>query len=130
MTTLNVRSKKQQTAETPSEQLIKKADSAVTIDTPNGFKVTLKKPGVLSQFRLVKMLGDAAKNQVYVGMMLPMTYVSEIDGRAIAYPNSERELEALITRLDEEGVNAVMNGVAQHFGGQADPEAAKADIKN
>jgi len=130
MTTVNIRNTKKAAAQTPSEQLIKAADSAVTIDTPNGFKVTLKKPGVLSQFRLVKMLGDAAKNQVYVGMMLPMTYVSEIDGKTVAYPNSERELEALITRLDEDGVNAVMQGVAENFGGQANPEAAKEDIKN
>ncbi|KUZ66883.1 hypothetical protein WI36_24265 [Burkholderia ubonensis] len=134
MTTINVRQKKTPAepvrAETPSQQLIKKADSAVTIDTPNGLKVTLRKPGVLSQFRLVKMLGEAAKNQVYVGMVLPITYITGIDGMPVNYPNSEREIEALITRLDEDGVTAVMQAVDEHFGAQSKPDEVREEVKN
>lgn len=128
MTTLNVRSKKTVT-ETPSEALIQKADGAVIIDTPSGMTITLKKPGVLSQFRLVKMLGEAANNQVYFSMILPMTYITAIDGKALNYPNSEREIEALITRLDEDGVTAVMKGVQEHFADKT-PEEVKEEIKN
>ena len=61
MTTVNVRKKAAAATETPSESLVKKAAAEVTIETPNGFSVTLKRPGVLSSFRLVKMLGDAAR---------------------------------------------------------------------
>ncbi|HEF4743302.1 hypothetical protein KTE60_11625 [Burkholderia multivorans] len=117
-------------SETPSQQLIKKADASVTIDTPNGMKVTLRKPGVLSQFRLVKMLGEAAKNQVYVGMVLPITYITGINGTPVNYPNNEREIEALITRLDEDGVTAVMQAVDEHFGAQSKPEEVREEIKN
>ncbi|HDR9003054.1 hypothetical protein [Burkholderia vietnamiensis] len=133
MTTINVRNKKQaqpQIGETPSQQLIKKADASVTIDTPNGLQVTLRKPGVLSQFRLVKMLGEAAKNQVYVGMVLPITYITGIDGKPVNYPNNEREIEALITRLDEDGVTAVMQAVDEHFGAQSKPEEIREEVKN
>lgn len=115
--------------ETPSQQLIAKADSAVVIETPNGFSVTLRKPGVLSQFRLVKMLGDSAKNTTYVSMILPVTFVSHVNGLAVSM-NSEREIEALISRLDEDGIASVMQGVAEHFGSQADAESVKAEVKN
>jgi hypothetical protein len=130
MTTVNVRKKAAAATETPSDALVKKAAAEVTIETPNGFTVTLKRPGVLSSFRLVKMLGDAARNVVYMNMVLPFTYITAIDGRAVAAPNTEREIEALITRLDEEGVAAVMNAVQENFGAQQDPEEAQAEVKN
>jgi uncharacterized protein YbjT (DUF2867 family) len=129
MTTVNVRKKSAPAADTPSKELVKKAAEAVTIDTPNGLTVTLKKPGVLSQFRLVKILGEAAKNQVYVSMVIPITFVTAIDGKPVSYPNTEREIEATIQRLDEDGVTAVMNAVMEHFGGES-PEAQQEEVKN
>lgn len=114
---------------TPSQQLVKAADAAITIETPNGLTITLKKPGVLSQFRLVKMLGASASNTTYVNMVLPITYITAIDGRGVQYPNNEREIEALITRLDDEGVDAVMNAVYSAFGKQ-NPDEDKAAVKN
>jgi hypothetical protein len=126
---VNVRKKSAPVADTPSKELVKKAAEAVTIDTPNGLTVTLKKPGVLSQFRLVKILGEAAKNQVYVSMVIPITFVASIDGKQVNYPNTEREIEATIQRLDEEGVTAVMNAVMEHFGGES-PEAQQEEVKN
>jgi uncharacterized protein YbjT (DUF2867 family) len=129
MTTVNVRKKSAPVADTPSKELVKKAAEAVTIDTPNGLTVTLKKPGVLSQFRLVKILGEAARNHVYVSMVIPITFVASINGVAVNYPNTEREIEATIQRLDEEGVTAVMNAVMENFGGES-PEAQKEEVKN
>lgn len=113
----------------PSAQLIAKADASVVVTLADGRTVTLKKPGVLSQFRLVRMLGDAAKNQVYVSMVLPFTYITAIDGAAVLAPNTEREIEALITRLGDEGVDAVMHGVADNFGSSS-PDDVKEEIKN
>ncbi len=43
--------------------------------------MTLKEPGVLSQFRLAKILGEAARNQVYFDMVTPIIFVSSINGR-------------------------------------------------
>jgi uncharacterized protein YbjT (DUF2867 family) len=129
MTTVNVRKKTAAPASTPSSELVKKAAEVVTIETPNGLTVTLKKPGVLSQFRLVKILGEAARNQVYVSMVIPITFVASINGVAVNYPNTEREIEATIQRLDEEGVTAVMNAVMENFGGES-PEAQKEEVKN
>lgn len=114
--------------QTPSEELVKQAAGEYQITDARGRRITLKKPGVLGQFRLVKILGESAQNQVYVGMVLPLIFVSEIDGEPVHFPQSEREVDALIQRLDEDGITAVMNGVQEHFG-QADPEADKTAIK-
>jgi hypothetical protein len=115
--------------ETPSSAIVKQAAARVVIESANGHSIALQKPGVLAQFRLVKILGKSAENTVYVQMVLPLTYVVEIDGVPVSQPNSEREIEALITRLDEEGVAAVMQGVQENFGAQSADETRDA-IKN
>jgi hypothetical protein len=62
-------------------------------------------------------------------MVLPLIYVTAIDGDPVYQPASKREVEALIQRLEEEGVGAVMNGVQANFGA-SNPEADKAKLKN
>ena len=113
----------------PSEQVIAKSLSEIEIVDARGRKLTLKKPGVLAQYRLVEMLGNTAANQTYVGMVLPLIYLSEIDGVSVPQPVSKRELEALIQRLDEDGIEAVSTNVMQSFG-KSDPDADKAALKN
>lgn len=116
------------TATTPSQQLTAEALKSAEIKDARGRVIRLTRPGVLAQFNLVRMLGDVASNQAYVQMCLPLLFVSGIDGNAVMMPNSERELHALIQRLDDEGVTAVALGVREHWGAP-DPEAAKADVK-
>lgn len=113
----------------PSAELINKAVAEVTITDARGRTFTLKRPGVLAQYRLVDMLGESAKNEVYMGMVLPLTYVAAIDGQPEGAPASRRQLDALIQRLDEDGIAAIMVGVQENFG-TADPEKDKAALKN
>ena len=79
--------------------------------------------------RLIEVLADSAKNEVYMAMVLPRIYITAIDDEAIYQPISKREVEALIQKLDEEGIQAVMQGVQEHFGTQ-DAEKDKAALKN
>ena len=113
---------------TPTEQVIAKASAEVAVTDARGRTIRLKKPGVLAQYRLIEILGESAKNEVYVGMVLPLIYVCEIDGDQVAQPNTKREVDGLIQRLDEDGIAAVMNGVQSHFG-SVDPEADQAALK-
>jgi len=115
--------------QTPTAQVIAKAAAAVTITDARGRSITLKKPGVLAQFRLIEALGDTAKNEVYVRMVMPLIYVAEVDGDPVPPPVRKSEVEALIQRMDEDGIAAVMEGVTANFGAQ-DPEAEKAAVKN
>lgn|GEM_PF-1005397 len=88
-----------------------------------GRVITLGKPGVLAQFRLTKMLGPLAANHTYMQMILPLLYIKSIDdgdgegAHPIGFPQTDREVEALIQRLDEEGVGNVCLAVTKHFNG-------------
>lgn len=115
--------------ESPSALAVAKAAAEHIIADSRGRKIKLKKPGVLAQFRLIEALGDSAKNEVYMGMVLPLIFVVEIDGDAVSMPNTKREVEALIQRLDEDGISAVSVGVHEHFG-KSDPEKDKQALKN
>lgn len=113
----------------PTEQLVAAANASFEVKDARGRTITLRKPGVLSQFRLVEGLGDAAANTTYVRMVLPLIYVGAIDGDQVGPLNSKLKVEALIQRLDEEGIGAVSLGVEKHFG-QQDAEADREAIKN
>ena len=115
--------------ENASAELTAQALAEVAVTDASGRSITLRKPGVLAQYRLVKILGDAAKNEVYMGMVLPLIFVTAIDGDAVTQPRGKREVEALIERLDENGISAVVAGVQEHFG-ETDPEKDKAALKN
>lgn len=114
--------------QTPSEQAVAKASAEVVITDAKGRAIKLKKPGVLAQFRMIEILGESAKNIVYTGMVLPLIFVAEIDGDAVLQPQSKRELEALIQRLDEDGVAAVTAGMNQYFG-SSDPDGDREAVK-
>lgn len=114
---------------TPSAEAVAKAVAETSVPDARGRVITLKKPGVLAQYRLVELMGDSAKNEVYMGMVLPLIFVTAIDGDAVTQPRSKREVEALIERLDEDGISAVSVAVQEHFG-PSDPETDKAALKN
>jgi hypothetical protein len=115
--------------QTPSAQVVTKAISATTVTDSAGRTITLKKPGVLAQYRLIEALGATAKNEVYMAMAMPLIYVSEIDGDSVILPSTKIQVEALIQRLDEHGIQAVIQGMQENFG-KSDPDADKAALKN
>lgn len=115
--------------QTPSAQVIAKATESTETTDARGRVITMRKPGVLAQYRLVEILGDTAKNEVYMGMVLPLMFVTAIDGEAVLPFARKSEVEALIQRLDEDGILAVADAVTKNYG-KPDPEADRAALKN
>lgn len=115
--------------ESPSAELIAAAKREATVTDSLGRVIRLKKPAVLAQFRLVEALGETSKNQVYMGMVMPLIFVAQIDGEAVPAPTSKLQVEALIQRLSDEGVRAVMEAVNENFG-TPNPDADQAALKN
>jgi hypothetical protein len=114
----------------PSDEVVQQSLLPCNVSDIRGRVFTLQKPGVLAQFRMIEMLGgELAQNQVYVGMVLPLMYIAEIDGEPVPRMTTKRELEALIQRLDEDGIMAVASGVEANFG-RPNPEADQAALKN
>ncbi|MRW88868.1 hypothetical protein GJ699_02600 [Duganella sp. FT80W] len=103
--------------------------SAEVATIPAGdITITLKKPGVLAQYRIVEIVGgDAAKNQTYMGMVLPLLWIIAINETPTPPISTKRELEALITRLGEVGTDAVMGHV---YGNPAEAELSEEAVKN
>jgi hypothetical protein len=121
--------KPQRTASTPSEEVVRAAAEEFAVTDARGRTITLKKPGILAQYRLVEAMGaEAAKNEVYMGMVLPIIFVTSIDGLHVPAPTNKSQIEGLITRLDDDGIAAVAQGVQDHFGVQ-DPEADRESLK-
>jgi len=114
----------------PTEQLVAAAQQTFDVTDSRGRVITLRKPGVLAQFRLVEALGETARNTTYVNMVLPLLFVSAIDAEPVGQLTNKLQVEGLIQRLDDPGLEAVMKGVEAHFGKQdaeADREALKKD---
>ena len=113
---------------TPTNEVLAKASEETHVTDSHGRTIKIKKPGVLAQYRLIEALGDSAQNQTYMGMVLPLIYVTAIDDLAVHQPKSKLQVEALIQQLDEHGIEAVMRHVQETFG-KADPDQDKAELK-
>lgn len=101
---------------TPSQLAATAARAQVIVTDGLGRAITLKKPGPLAQFRIVEAVGaNSAENRTYMNMVLPLIFVTQIDEEMVITPATKGEIEALIQRLDEEGLAAVMDGVNKHF---------------
>ena len=115
--------------ETPTQEILAKASEESFVIDSIGRTIKIKKPGVLSQYRLIEALGDSAQNRTYMGMVLPLIYVTSIDDMAVNQPKTKLQVEALIQQLDEHGIEAVMKHVQEKYG-SADPEKDKEELKN
>src|SRR5260363_37564 len=112
----------------PSEEIIQAAHAEITVLDARHRVIRLKKPGVIAQYPLIELLGESAKKEVYMGMVLPLISVTAINDGPVYMAGSKAQVEALIQQLDEDGSAAVMQGVQEYFG-KADPEGDKAALK-
>jgi hypothetical protein len=100
------------------------------ITDARGRSLKLKKLDIISESRLVRMLGqDTVTNQIYMnGYVLPAVMVREIDGESVPLPTSIREIEALIQRLDNDGIGSVLNYLQSS--GADNPTSEEDELKN
>jgi hypothetical protein len=113
----------------PTEKVIAAANQEISLtNEATGQNYKLKRPGVLAQFHLVEVLGETAKNEVYMGLAFPLMYVTEINGEPVFEPRTKAEFEAIVQRLDFDGVNFIPVKVLELFGNET-PEKDKAAIK-
>ncbi|WP_234775174.1 hypothetical protein [Paraburkholderia tropica] len=107
-------------AYTPTQAILRKEASQVDVTDARGRILTLKKPDVLAQFDLIEALGDLAKNDVYRIMCIPAIYVVAIDGSPAPSPSNREQMRALISRLGEEGFEAIKSAIDKHWGAAED----------
>lgn len=100
---------------TPTEEILKQTQKEITVTDKRGRTITLKKYTYLRETQFIRMLGETASNDRYLSGVLPVLYVTAIDDDRILTPNTQRELDAIINRLDEDGMIAISNGIRENF---------------
>jgi len=94
--------------ETPSQLLMAAATQIGTTEDNLGRRLTVRRLTALDRLRLFKAIGpELAQNAPYFGMAALATSVIEIDGVPVPQPMTESQLEGLVQRLGDEGIEAV-----------------------
>lgn len=112
---------------TPTEEFIKKTTAEITDSL--GRKITVTKPAPLARFRFIEALGKSADIETYVQMMSPLLFVTAIDGDSNIAKSTKLHLEALVNRLGDEGIEAVIKGINENFAEVVNPTETKEEIK-
>jgi hypothetical protein len=94
--------------ETPSRRLIAAAARLETASDSLGRRLTVRRLTALERLRLFKAVGpELAQNPPYFGMAALAACVIDIDGVPVPPPTTEAQLESLVQRLGDEGIEAV-----------------------
>jgi hypothetical protein len=108
--------------DSPAQAIVKRASTPVEVTDPLGRKLKVKPIRSLDRYDLARVLGpEGAANPSAMGPAAIAFSVIEIDGEIVATPKTEREIRALIQRLDDEGLEAAAQAHIDHFsvGGEA-----------
>ena len=90
-----------------SEKIIASGSQLTEIRDALGRRLVMRRLNALDRLRLFKAVGPAlAENAAYLGMGLLAVSVSSIDDIPLPAPASEAQLEALIAKLGDEGLDA------------------------
>jgi hypothetical protein len=77
------------------------------ITDAKGRKFTTRKINVLDQVKLLRAIGaEQSSNQPYVEIVMMVASVADIDGTPCPIPTNERQIDAAIARIGDEGFAA------------------------
>lgn len=117
--------------ETPSQQIVKAANQPSTVTDAKGRAIGVKKMNPLDRLKLFEVIGgDNSKNEQYVGYAALAFLVTSIDGDPVPRPSNKLQLEALVQRLDDEGMDAVAEHVYGQVAAKQDEAASTDALKN
>jgi len=89
-----------------------KADPITTTDSA-GRKITLRKPSALDKMRLFKAAGPIhSQNQIWLAHAMLAYAVTDIDGTPVIAPVNDSQIDALVGKLDDHGIEAVALALA------------------
>jgi hypothetical protein len=105
--------------------------SVVTVNDKQGRQIEVKKLKPIERMRMLQMIGsDNAVNGPYLGYATLAYSVTKIDGDSLPRPQNLVGLEAIVQRLDQDGLDAVGEAFKELYPDAAAQEEAKAAVKN
>lgn len=118
-------------AETPTQQILAGAVDQVTVADSKGRKITTRKLSPIRRTRLFKIIGpDNSRNLPLLGYYSMAVSVTQIGDDSVVFPSKESEIEALLERLGDDGINAVAKGWKDADWADDAEEGDAAAIKN
>ena len=115
--------------DTPSESIIKASNAEEFVTDSRNRKIGVRKLKVLERIAMLKLIGHGNNdNLIYISSVSPAFLVTSIDGDPVSKPATELQLNGLLQRLDEEGLEAVTNWMASMM--QEEPKDETTEIKN
>jgi hypothetical protein len=92
----------------PTARLIREAESEFDAKSADGRRFTLRPMTVLDRLRLFKAAGpELANNDAWLGLAFLACAVSAIDDVPVPWPINEQQIEALVGRLGDAGMEAI-----------------------
>ena len=99
---------------TPTQQIVKAAATSFVVVDAAGRTITYRKLTALDQYRLMRIVGaDASKNEMFMGFSAIAYAISQIDDDRMSTPASQRELDAMVQLLGEDGLGAISQDIAK-----------------
>ena len=98
---------------TPTAQIVAAATAPVVVRDADGREIVLRRMTSLDRLRLFKAVGPVlSQNNAYLGMAMLAASVVAIDTVPIPAPVTEGQVEALVGRLGNVGIEAVAAGLS------------------
>ncbi len=113
--------------EGPSARLVAEAEQKVVIRDGRGRELVLRRLNALEKLRLFKAAGPKlAENEPWLGMAALACSVAAIDGVPVPLPAGEGQIESLVERLGDDGLEAVARALEVEGGSLATLEKERA----
>lgn len=92
----------------PSARIVAEAHATAEVRDTLGRRLAVRRLNALDKLRLFKAAGPAlSHNAPWLGTAVLAASVSAIDDVPVPFPASEAQVEALVARLDEAGLQSV-----------------------
>ena len=100
------------------------------VEDARGRSIGVRKLKVLERINMLKLIGSGnSDNLLYVSSVTPAFLVTRIDEDHIGKPTTQLQLDALLQRLDDDGLEAVTGWMAENYK-ELSAEEQKAELKN
>jgi hypothetical protein len=97
----------------PAAQIVRQAAEVEKVTDASGRVIGIRRLNALENMRLASLAGPAdVQNPVWMLYAMCAYSVIDIDGELIAKPGSKAQIEALVHRLDSDGIGAIIQAVA------------------
>jgi hypothetical protein len=101
--------------DSPSQEITSAANSVAVVTDVRGRKIGIRKPKLLDRMRLFEVVGaENAMNGPYLGVAMLAVWAVSIDGDLIPRATTKLAVEGIVQRLDDDGLDAVSEWIAEN----------------